>query len=65
MRSLLAIPLYLTGECVLYVVTAGRCKPSWQLSNGTERELRDSLSAWIGLLVWAAVLALVAWARSL
>jgi hypothetical protein len=64
MRTLLSIPLYLTGECLIYVVTAGRRKPSWLLADGAEGALRDGLSMWIGLLFWAAVLALVAWARS-
>ncbi|MBN1566740.1 MAG: hypothetical protein JXA73_02770 [Acidobacteria bacterium] len=62
--ALLELVIYGTGELILYAVTLGRRKPKWPFGTKESvvtQELLFSLSTWVGIIFWGAVLLLIAW----
>ena len=61
-RFILEIGLYWTGEAVLYVVTLGRRKPSWDFDAENSSEMIPILwdiSLYVGLITWLSVITLI------
>jgi len=61
---ILEVIAYGTGEFILYAVTFGRHKPRLPYQGKESmitQELLGTLSTWIGVIFWCAVLVLVAW----
>jgi hypothetical protein len=52
-----------TGEVVLFIVTFGRRKPRWDLytkENFGKFVLFSEISAWVGVVFWVVVIAVIA-----
>jgi hypothetical protein len=61
-RMVIEIVLMMTGETVLWVVTAGRRPPPWKVDHSERLAVTMvffELSLWIGLATWLAILVLL------
>ena len=61
-RLVIEIVLMMTGEIVLWVVTAGRRPPPWKVDHSERLAVTMvffELSLWVGLATWLTILVLL------